>query len=237
MRSCKFTISLLFALFVAVAANAQTWISAVCPDNTPSGDASTSLSATVYVQSLVVGGFNAIAKRSQTLATGHETFMCFGAGCYAPSTDVTPPVMIPGVSVDSTFKLTCNPAGNTGVTTAYMTFLIDGGVADSSEVMIVFTFTSTVGNDVEVLDRSQVSLANPFPNPANDEATIVYTLGTEKNGTVNLYNGIGQVVRTATASASSDQVTFDTNGLESGIYFVELSTNAGSRATKKLVVK
>ena len=68
-----------------------------------------------------------------------------------------------------------------------------------------------------------------YPNPSNGFVTIALdnNLQVEK---VNIYNSLGQLVKTTTANVVS------TLELAKGSYFVEVVTNEG-KATKQLLVQ
>jgi hypothetical protein len=70
-------------------------------------------------------------------------------------------------------------------------------------------------------------LEQNFPNPFNPSTTIEFGLGARSLVSLEVYNVIGQRVRTlidGTFDAGSHSVFFDGNGLSSGVYFYRLSS-------------
>ncbi len=78
---------------------------------------------------------------------------------------------------------------------------------------------------------------NIFPNPATDKIKITFHSVVAENYSIEFFNTLGQsVMKEKMENFSGDySKTFDLSTLESGIYFVRLSTPAGTE-TKKLVL-
>lgn len=71
-----------------------------------------------------------------------------------------------------------------------------------------------------------------YPNPGNDFITIEYD---SPNSRINLYNTMGQLVRTEMIFAQKQNINLQT--LPSGIFMVELVQTDGKRRYSKLVIK
>ncbi len=72
---------------------------------------------------------------------------------------------------------------------------------------------------------SNFSLQQNYPNPFNPSTTIEYSLTSQSNIKLILYNMLGQVIqvlKTATESAGYHKVSFTANNLASGIYFYKI---------------
>lgn len=78
------------------------------------------------------------------------------------------------------------------------------------------------------------------PNPFNPVTKITYELPATTPLRVAIFNLQGKCVATlfqGTQTAGQHQLQFDASGLESGIYFCKLSTSAGEKTTKLVLLK
>ncbi len=86
------------------------------------------------------------------------------------------------------------------------------------------------------------SMKNAYPNPFKANTSIEVALKAGENGTVDIYNISGQVVRSFSVSEGLHTLNWDgrdTNGKAcgSGIYFYKLSTPSLSQTKKMVIVK
>lgn len=82
------------------------------------------------------------------------------------------------------------------------------------------------------------NLEQNFPNPFNPSTQISYSLPTASNVRLDVYNTVGQIARTLvdqSQSAGIHTVTFNADGLPSGIYFYRIVAGKYT-STKKLVI-
>ena len=91
---------------------------------------------------------------------------------------------------------------------------------------------------VPFLENDNVSESNTtdfevWPNPVSD-GSFTLTLENAKPSKVVIYNVNGQMVKTQRIDNSVNTIRIDT--MESGIYFVELKNDNGTKV-KKLIVK
>jgi len=77
-----------------------------------------------------------------------------------------------------------------------------------------------------------------FPNPANSKATVAIDVKEEGNVTVNIFNTVGQLVKTLNTNAQSgeNKMELDLSGISSGIYLVKVKVG-NTTSTKKLIVE
>ena len=85
-------------------------------------------------------------------------------------------------------------------------------------------------------------MRNAYPNPfaANGSTNIEVNLKAGENGTVTIYNVLGQTVRTFSVSEGNHMINWNGrdskgNACGSGIYFYKLSTPS-MNVTKKMVI-
>ena len=97
-----------------------------------------------------------------------------------------------------------------------------------------FTFTATANRNfvahleyTEGVDEQNGSTTLIYPNPVNDKLTIE---AQEAIGNLEIYNLMGTLVYSQTNC--SDKVEINTSGLQSGIYFIRLTTDKVSETRR-----
>ena len=116
---------------------------------------------------------------------------------------------------------------------------LDAGVNDRSGFVASININGSalaVNNNINL--PGSFSLKQNFPNPFNPTTTINYVLATKSEVNLDVYNTLGQKVRTLVNgqfSAGEHSVHFDANNLASGVYIYRLK--AGNFVqTKKLIL-
>ena len=97
----------------------------------------------------------------------------------------------------------------------------------------------TVGSPEGIAESSLVKKVNAYPNPADENVRLSYTLQESNRITVNLVNVDGKQVRTrqeGLQAPGSHNVDFNVESLSAGTYFYQIRTEEG-RQTGKLIVK
>jgi hypothetical protein len=91
---------------------------------------------------------------------------------------------------------------------------------------------------------SAATLFQNYPNPFNPTTEIRYALAQRSQVLLRLYDGTGRELKAlfrGTQEAGIHSVEFNGEGFSSGVYFYELTTNAGgsrtSQARKMLLLK
>jgi len=74
------------------------------------------------------------------------------------------------------------------------------------------------------------------PNPFNEFTTIKFSVEGNSSVTLDIYNTIGQKVKTLTPNKGEQQVDLSTSDLESGIYLYTLKTNGHIIGSNKMIV-
>jgi hypothetical protein len=88
------------------------------------------------------------------------------------------------------------------------------------------------------------SMEQNYPNPFNPTTRIKYTIPTESNVKVTVFNALGQSVKelkNEMESAGSYEVNFVSQGLSSGVYFYSVTANSldwkqSFRETRKMIL-
>ena len=78
-----------------------------------------------------------------------------------------------------------------------------------------------------------------YPNPSNNnKISIAYTLPENvKLSKVNIYNTLGQVVKTVKPDNQSNTLDIDTQNLQKGTYFCELVGNKGKISASQFIIQ
>ena len=89
---------------------------------------------------------------------------------------------------------------------------------------------------VSVAQNSNLQIA---PNPSNGITYATFTTQQSGKVTIDIVNGVGQVVRSITHDVTTGQqkIAINTDGLSSGIYVVNINAAIGSVAHARLVIK
>ena len=79
-------------------------------------------------------------------------------------------------------------------------------------------------------------LISILPNPFNNYTTIEFENNNSENYTLEIYNNLGQKVRTI-ENIQTNKIKIERGNFNSGIYFFQLKNNRSKRQTGKLVVE
>ena len=121
-----------------------------------------------------------------------------------------------------------------------------------SEVIVAFVATSDYGNDlyiddIQIYDQTNAGIetaekltdVNLYPNPADNEVNIDFTLRKNAEVSYRIVNNMGQVVLTAepeSLSAGNHLERIDISSLAAGLYMLNLNID-GKIVTKKISIK
>ena len=90
-----------------------------------------------------------------------------------------------------------------------------------------------------ISENESINGLNIYPNPAQDNVTINYSLGNASNVTIEVMDVTGKVVSTLNEGVQTNgghQVSLASASFEAGVYYVTIATN-DSKMTKKFVKK
>ncbi len=110
-------------------------------------------------------------------------------------------------------------------------------------VQIDFDGTRTQSKEVSVEINSflnQYSLSQNYPNPFNPTTTIEYSLLSEGNVTLKIFNTIGEEIKTLVdgyKAAGNYKINFNASKLTSGIYYYRIESGSFSLVKKMILLK
>jgi hypothetical protein len=105
-----------------------------------------------------------------------------------------------------------------------------------------FRLGALVGSGCDTLTAIQAiadahpAFASVSPNPATDQAKIIYYTGSNTANKAMLYDMNGQLVWSTNVSGSSGNISLDVSALPAGIYFVRFIADGKELLSSKLVV-
>lgn len=105
------------------------------------------------------------------------------------------------------------------------------------DVKVSCATCSTI-QELSILDKTIFNDVNAFPNPANAELNIPFSVKEKATITVSISNMVGQVIATQNVEANAGQAataTFNTSNLASGVYLYTLKAD-GQQVTNRFTV-
>ena len=93
--------------------------------------------------------------------------------------------------------------------------------------------------EVEIMP-TEYELSQNYPNPFNPSTTIRFSLPTETNLKINIYNMLGEVVETLAEGnyeAGFHKVTFNASNLPSGAYIYRIESSEFVQVRKMVLIK
>ena len=116
--------------------------------------------------------------------------------------------------------------------------IITGKVADYEDNCEENKVGSRLANEEE----SKPSIPEPkrsftlFPNPNNGSMTMVYDLGEESNGNMNLYDVTGKLINSYDLQTKNGVLEINEDQLHNGIYFYRILVNGIIVNSNKIVI-
>jgi len=183
---------------------------------------------------------NTVTVKSKKIETnlidGTSVTMCFAGTCFMSTTFIssTSSIIAPN-DIDSTFSGDYKPRGILGESIVTFVFFDVNNPNDSAWVEVHFDGVA-VGIQNSAPSLSQVS--NPFPNPAVNEAKIMYSFPENSiNAKFILNDLLGSKILEENINKPQGTYIINTSYLKDGIYFYSLYNNEKIIQTRKLIVK
>ncbi|MBU2445934.1 MAG: T9SS type A sorting domain-containing protein, partial [Bacteroidetes bacterium] len=95
-------------------------------------------------------------------------------------------------------------------------------------------------DDLSTALPKEFALYQNYPNPFNPMTTITFSVPSDKNVTLSLFNTLGQKVRTlfeGEAKAGKNVIEFNADGLPSGVYYYQIKAGSFFATKKMLLIK
>jgi len=105
---------------------------------------------------------------------------------------------------------------------------------------VVYDVITEVSENIISSVPVDFSLSQNYPNPFNPSTKINYTLPKSDNVSLKIYNELGKEVSSLVdgfKNAGAYEITFNGNGLSSGIYFYKIQTSEFTATRKMLLIK
>lgn len=106
---------------------------------------------------------------------------------------------------------------------------------DFNPAIVTNTFTTEFTSTL-VIDQFGNNTFEVYPNPASSNVNLVLQSSTEKIEKITIVDIMGKIVATS-SNINSNQFQLNVEAFSKGMYLIEILTNEGSKATKKLVIK
>jgi hypothetical protein len=172
------------------------------------------------------------------LADGGDLLMCVGSECTLDSIssafNLEPNVEFTGFDLLYTY-------GNTDETLARINLIDASSLETIQSFYVLYTTDTSTTVSLEKPIKQGITSTNieAYPNPANNNATIVYSLPTNyKSGKIVVRNMIGATIKTISINGGSKgKQSISTAELPNGVYFYSIIGDGKALSTKKLVVK
>lgn len=169
------------------------------------------------------------------LAPGHESSFCWGLNCYGAATDTStyPESMAPGST--SLARADLRPYNFPGL--SRVTYCWYDLLNPSDTVCLEFTYDVTTVGIHEVYNSKTDFITRPHPNPADDNAMIVYhVLNRNADSRIVVYNVIGSKIQEVKLDNSKQDVKINTSLFQAGVYYYSLISGGKVVGTNKLIV-
>jgi hypothetical protein len=122
----------------------------------------------------------------------------------------------------------------------YLELMITSGYNGQYSLKIISTTAHPIAVENNSKTVGDYQLGQNYPNPFNPTTTIEYSISKEASTEINIYNELGQIVKTlneGSKKAGDYKVVVDCTGMASGVYFYQLVTDGIADVKKMVLVK
>jgi len=175
-----------------------------------------------------------VSSQEISVVPGSLNYFCWGQ-CYEPGITVSPDSLNiqPGGSISGMFYGDYKPMGNTGESVIKYCFYNSREIADSVCYNVTFNAFSVGINDNPLLSRG---MGDPYPNPAVNVANVKYAFTSIQGARMEVYDVLGQRVRSLGVEKAQGALKLDVTGLRPGVYLLQMVNNGKTVATRRLNV-
>jgi len=159
-----------------------------------------------------------------------------GGAALVVADNVTPRLLIDGVEMQYAYDANENVTRILVLSNSEVA--IEGAFLDAAGEILSLEMATIEGAPVaHKLVPANFELSQNYPNPFNPTTTVSFSLPTESDWTVTLFNVTGQEVQMYSGHDAAGSYTIEVDGsdMASGVYFYRLDAGQES-ATKKMVL-
>lgn len=188
------------------------------------------MSAAVNVKNVSGSSKNVFCeKQPQSVIAGTENAFCWGS-CFPPTTYISPNPVILASGASSGFTGDYSPKNKIGTSIIRYVFKILHG--DSAWINVKYNANySGISNN-----SFSSSISAPYPNPANSNVSINYSILNSNNASIQIYNIYGILEKQFSVQNTNGVVNINVSDLHSGIYFYSLNLNGVNVKTNSFIV-
>lgn len=202
---------------------------------TMTGVVGTEISQEFYTyDSAIATNVNVLCIPTPNVVSGCTYSICVGSLCYPSKTD--------NVNfLSANFKATAGLDTNASLYTDYYPTVAGttvirfdlrmSNLGDSTWFYGKFIATPT---GIPTISTNNLHVSTLYPNPASN--MVSFTYHTDYNAQMNIYNSLGQMVKTVSVASSKEGMSIDVSDMPSGIYICRLQAEGAESAYRRLVV-
>jgi len=101
---------------------------------------------------------------------------------------------------------------------------------------VVGSICDSLGVGIEENNNLSLKEIHIYPNPATSYFWLKYNLPNNKDGWMGIYNTQGELVQKRRLYCSTTQLQYYTDALKNGLYFIEVQSDAATKASAKVLV-
>jgi len=232
MKKLFTLLTILILTVFSFVSKAQIVSSATTP--TVSGDTSTTLVSTVTIYNTSASTIVVRVQRtSNILASGHDTYFCWGITCYPPPTNLSQAfTLAPGDS--SHLICDAEPHGTLGTDQVTLN-VFDTAHAGTNKVTVIFTF-EFIATGINTLSRPATNFLDCSQSNVGDFTNINYSIDNIRSGKLLMRNLLGSVVKEIPLAERKGNLTVSTADLPPGLYMYFLYSNGEPVASRKTII-
>ena len=176
-----------------------------------------------------------VLKLTKKLKAPQEATFCFAGGCFPVDDTLSPTTLTLGPGeIDNEFSAHIYPQATSGSSLVYYKFF---NIKNLNDTVSVYVQTEIWQLGINDQAGATAELGVAYPNPANEQLTVGYTMSGAETARLVLQNVLGTAVREESLSGGSGKIRMNVSDLPEGLYFYSLYANGKSVSTRKVVVK
>ncbi|REJ83049.1 MAG: T9SS C-terminal target domain-containing protein [Bacteroidetes bacterium] len=189
-----------------------------------------------YVRVTNTGSGSMTVKVNRTFADtlpGHTSYYCWQGACFPPETSLSPnSLLMNPQDSDSTLEADLQPSGIAGDSRVTYCFFDSDNPSDSACVTFNYNASPVGINELNALRF----MSAPYPNPADQNASVIYHVQSGSEMKIVLSNMLGSKVKEINLVEKKSTVIIPTSDLRNGIYYCSIIIDGKISGTKKLII-